>query len=222
MIAQFIDWVIPLFEDHGLWIVFAATFIESGLVFASLIPGESVLVFAGFLCASSEFVGNTPTLDLRAVIAVAFVGAVLGDLLGYMIGRAWGRPLVGRYGRFFLLPPKRLPVLEVYFGTYGGRAILFGRFAPFLRSIRTLVAGIARMPLGRFLVPDVIGAAAWSAGVASLGFALGESWRAADRYLGVGGLGVFVLLLIGFLLTWRGVKRRVERELEEAGSGAGA
>lgn len=222
MIEQFLDWVIPLFEQHGLWIVFAATLIESGLVFASVIPGESVLVFAGFLCAPSEIVGNTPTLDLRAVIVVAFAGAVLGDLIGYMIGRAWGRPMVSRFGRFFLLPPKRLPVLEVYFARYGGRAILFGRFAPFLRSIRTLVAGIARMPLERFIIPDVIGAAAWASGVAVLGFALGESWRAADRYLGVGGLGVFALLLLGFLLTWRGVKRRVERELEEAGADAGA
>lgn len=211
-----LDWVLPLFEDYGLWIVFAATLIESGLVFASVVPGETVLVFAGFLCAPNEVVGAIPLLDLREVIVVAFLGAMLGDLIGYAIGRIGGRPLVRRFGRFFFLPEKRLPILERYFVSYGGRAILLGRFAPFLRSVRTLVAGIAEMNVVRFIVPDLIGAAAWAAGVAALGFGLGESWRAADRYLGVGGLGVFLVLLAGFLLTWRGVKRRVERELSEA------
>lgn len=210
---QALDWVIPFFEDYGLWIVFAATFIESGLVVASVVPGETVLIFAGFLSAPSDVTGPIPILDLPDVMIVAFAGAILGDILGYMIGRLGGRSLVRRFGKFFFLPEKRLPVLERYFSVYGGRAILFGRFAPFLRSIRTLVAGIARMPFGRFLVPDVIGAAVWSAGVAALGFGLGESWRAADKYLGVGGLGILVLLMLGFVLSWRGVKRRVEREL---------
>lgn len=224
MVTQILDWILPLFENYGLWIVFAATFIESGLVVASVIPGETVLIFAGFLSAPSDVTGPIPILDLPDVMLVAFAGAILGDIVGYIVGRTGGRPLVRRFGKYFFLPERRLPVLERYFAVYGGRAILLGRFAPFLRSVRTLVAGIARMPFGRFLVPDVIGAAAWSAGVAALGFALGESWRAADRYLGVGGVGILIILMVGFVLTWRGVKRRVERELagSESQGGSGA
>lgn len=215
MIGDALHWVLPLFEEYGLWIVFAATFIESGLVFASVVPGETVLIFAGFLSAPSEVTGPIPVLDLPDVMIVAFAGAVLGDLVGYAVGRIGGRPFARRFGRYFFLPERRLPILERYFATYGGRAILFGRFAPFLRSVRTLIAGIARMPMNRFLLPDIVGAAVWAAGVAALGFVLGESWRAADKYLGVGGLGVLLLLVAGFMLSWRGVKRRVERELAE-------
>jgi membrane protein DedA with SNARE-associated domain len=216
VIGDALDWVVPLFENYGLWIVFFATFIESGLVFASVVPGETMLIFAGFLAAPSDVTGPVPILDLPDVMLVAFAGAVLGDLVGYLVGRIGGRAVVQRFGRFFFLPERRLPILERYFVTYGGRAILFGRFAPFLRSVRTLVAGIARMPMRRFLLPDIIGAAIWAAGVAALGFVLGESWRAAETYLGVGGLGILLLLVIGFSLSWRGVKRRVERELAES------
>jgi membrane protein DedA with SNARE-associated domain len=152
-------------------------------------------------------------VDLVAVIVVAFAGAVAGDLAGYMIGRAAGRTIVRKLGRFFFLPESRLPVLESYFKNYGMRAILLGRLAPFLRSVRTLVAGIAHMPLSRFLPPDLIGAAAWASAIALIGFVLGESWEVANRTLGAFGFVVFVLLAIGFFITWRRVRARVEREL---------
>jgi membrane protein DedA with SNARE-associated domain len=153
---------------------------------------------------------------------VAFAGAVLGDIAGYAIGRIGGRTIVRKIGRFIFLPERRLPILESYFRRYGMRAVLFGRFAPFLRSVRTLVAGIARMPFWRFLGPDVVGAAAWAAGITLSGFVLGESWRVANRYLGAGGAVVLVILALLFFLSWRRVHAIVERELAETKVDPGA
>lgn len=212
-----VEAVTPWFRDWGLLIVFVATFIESSVVVASVLPGESVLLLGGFFASPSALVhAERPSLSLPSVMAVAFAGALAGDVVGYLIGRVAGRALVRRFGRFFFLPERRLPVLERYFQRYGRRAILLGRFAPFLRSVRTLVAGIAHMPFLRFLGPDIAGAAMWSVGVATIGFLLGESWRVADRYLGAGGAVVFLLLAVGFLLTWRGMRAMVERELVAA------
>lgn len=215
-----IDAVTPWFEEWGLVIIFVATFLESSVVVASVLPGESVLLLGGFLASPNAPFLHTPAppLELGPVMVVAFGGAFLGDLLGYAIGRAGGRAIVRRWGRFFFLPERRLPILESYFRRYGMRAVLLGRFAPFLRSVRTLVAGTARMPVWRFVIPDFVGAALWATGITLIGFLLGESWRVANRYLGAFGFVVFVLLAVAFVLTWRRVRVRVERELasEEA------
>lgn len=224
MLEGLIDQITPWFRDWGLLIIFLATFLESSVVIASVLPGESVLLLGGFFSSPSALTdAPQPPLRLVSVIAVGFAGAFAGDVIGYLIGRLGGRAIVRRFGRFFFLPERRLPILVGYFTRYGGRAILLGRFAPFLRSVRTLVAGTAHMPFLRFILPDLVGAAAWVAAIASTGFLLGESWRVANRYLGAGGGAVLVLLAVGFVLTWRRVRARVERELaEEPPSGAAA
>ncbi len=215
MLEGLIDAVIPWFRDWGILIIFVATLAESSILVASVLPGETVLLLGGlFASDSAPFLdGNEPPLELSAVIAIAFVGALLGDIIGYWLGRVGGRWIVHKIGRFFFLPESRLPILEGYFRRYGMRAVLFGRFAPFLRSVRTLVAGIARMPFPRFVLPDVIGAAVWAAIIPAIGFLLGESWEVANRYLGASGIVVFLLLAVLFLMTWRRVRTLVEREL---------
>jgi membrane protein DedA with SNARE-associated domain len=214
--ASLIDTVTPWFRDWGLLIVFLATFIESSIVVASIFPGESILLLAGFFASPRAVHEHAhPVLNLPQVVAVAFAGALVGDVIGYTIGRIAGRPIVRRFGRYFFLPERRLPVLEGYIQRYGKRAILLGRFAPFLRSIRTLVAGTARMPFGSFVVPDIAGAAIWSTGIALTGFVLGESWEVADRYLGAGGIVVLLIFAVLFFFSWRRVRALLERELGE-------
>lgn len=216
MLETVVDLLTPLFRDWGLLIIFAATFLESSILIASVLPGESVLLLGGVYASSNApfLDGADPALELGAVIMVAFLGAVLGDIVGYWIGRVAGRSIVRSVGRFFFLPESRLPILESYFERYGMRAVLFGRFAPFLRSARTLVAGIARMDFPRFVIPDLLGAAMWASAVAVIGFLLAESWQVANSYLGAFGFVVFLGLALLFLLTWRRVRARVEQEFE--------
>lgn len=213
MLDEVLEWLTPVFSEWGLLIVFVATFLESGIFVASIVPGESMLLLGGFFASPDAVPAGYDALDIRSVMAVAFAGAVAGDIVGYVIGRVAGRQIVRRMGRFVLLPERRLPLLERYVERYGARAVLFGRFAPFLRSVRTLVVGIARMPFGRFLLPDAAGAAMWAAGVVLAGFVLGESWRTAQNFLGAGGLVVLIILIALFAVTWRAMKRRLEREI---------
>jgi undecaprenyl-diphosphatase len=215
--SSLIDTATPWFRDWGLLIVFLATFIESSIVVASIFPGESILLLAGFYASPRAVaVAEDPVLSLPEVVAVAFAGALIGDLVGYTIGRIAGRSIISRFGRYFFLPERRLPILESYFRRYGKRAILLGRFAPFLRSIRTLVAGTARMPFASFFVPDFAGAAIWATGIAVTGFVLGESWEVADRYLGAGGIVVLLLFAVLFFFSWRRMRALLERELGTA------
>ena len=218
MLEDVIDVITPWFHDWGLVIIFVATFLESSVVIASVLPGESVLLLGGFMASPSSLIDSpVPPVSLEEVILVAFIGALLGDVAGYAVGRWSGRAIVRGFGRFFFLPEDRLPVMERYFTAYGVRAIVLGRFAPFIRSVRTLVAGTAKMGFFRFLLPDIAATAVWAGGVALLGFLLGESWDIAQRYLGAGGVVAFLLLCVGFVLTWRKVGARVERELNAEG-----
>jgi undecaprenyl-diphosphatase len=213
-----VDQLTPWFRDWGLLLILVATFLESSILIASFVPGESVLLLGGFFSASNAVV-EAPVLQLEAVITVAFLGAFLGDLAGFAIGRRYGDAIVRRFGRFVFLSPDRMPVLEAYFRAYGKRAVLFGRFAPFLRSVRTLVAGTAGMPFRAFVLPAFVGAGAWAALVAVTGFLLSESYRVAENAFGTGGLILFLLLIVAFVFTWRNVRLRVQRELATARDG---
>lgn len=206
----------PWFRDWGLWLILVATFLESSILIASFVPGESVLLLGGFFSAGNSVVGLEPVMELEAVITVAFLGAFLGDLVGFAIGRRYGATIVRRFGRFVFLSPQRMPILEAYFRSYGKRAVLFGRFAPFLRSVRTLVAGTAGMPFRSFVLPAFIGAGAWAALVSLTGFLLSESYRVAENAFGKAGLVIFALLIVAFVFTWRNVRIRVQRELASA------
>jgi membrane protein DedA with SNARE-associated domain len=214
-----VEQLTPWFRDWGIWLILVATFLESSIIVASFVPGESVLLLGGFFSASNPVVGGEPVMQLEAVVTVAFLGAFLGDMFGFAIGRRYGDVIVRKFGRFVFLSPDRMPVLEAYFRDYGKRAVLFGRFAPFLRSVRTLVAGTAGMPFRAFVLPAFVGAAAWSALVAVTGFLLSESYRVAENAFGTGGLIILVLLIGAFALTWRNVRRRVQRELAAATDG---
>jgi len=215
-----VDTLTPWFRDWGLIILFVATFIESSVVVASIFPGETVLLLGGFFASPSATGTADPIHQVTEVILWAFAGAVLGDIVGYLIGRWGGKKIVSRWGRYFFLPPKRLPLMERYFRSYGMRAILVGRFAPFLRSVRTLVAGTVRMPFGRFILADVIGGALWVTAIVVTGYVLGESWSVAKQYIGAGGAVVLAILVVLFALTWHRVGIRLEREMATQGAAA--
>lgn len=207
-----VDQLTPWFRDWGLLLVLLATFLESSVIVASFVPGESALLLAGFLSAPNDLIGD-PVLQLEYVITVAFIGAFFGDLVGYAIGRRFGPAIIARFGRFVFLSPERMPVLEEYFRAYGKRAVLLGRFAPFLRSVRTLVAGSAGMRFSSFVVPAFIAAGAWASLVSVTGFLISESYRVADKAFGRVGLLIFVLLIVLFVWTWRRVRTRVQEQL---------
>lgn len=208
-----VEQLTPWFRDWGLLLVLLATFLESSVVIASFVPGESVLLLAGFLSAESSIIGGEPILQLEYVITVAFIGAFLGDVIGFAIGRRYGEVIIRKFGKYVFLTEDRVPVLEAYFRSYGKRAIMLGRFAPFLRSVRTLVAGTAGMKFSAFAVPAFIAAGAWAALVGVTGFLLGESYRVADKAFGRVGLVIFLLLIVLFVWTWRRVRVRVQQEL---------
>jgi undecaprenyl-diphosphatase len=192
----------------GYLIVFVATFLENSVGAGVIVPGETLVIIGGFYARLGE-------LWLPAVSFVAVVGAILGDNLGYWIGRRYGRGFLERHGRKLFVTPERLEAAEDYYRRHGGKTVFLGRFIPVVRSVGFIVAGVAHMEWKRFIVYDVAGAVIWGVGHSALGYALGASYERWERYATPVGLAILAILLVligGSKLL--AVRRRMKEELE--------
>ena len=197
----------PYFEAWGYLIVFAVTLLENSAFLALVIPGDAVLLLAGFYAQRGA-------LSLPAVMAIAFAGALLGDTIAYCVGRFAGRKIVDKWGGRRFLPEQRIVRFDLYFAEYGMWAVALGRITPVFRAFNTFAAGMSRMPFIRFLIAVVMIVAVWSVTVPSLGYLFSGSLEVAKRYLGWGGAIVFVAFLAVIVTTYRRMVRRLESTLE--------
>ena len=165
------DWLNPdnLLNALGPWATWgtaAIVFAECGL-FTFFLPGDSLLFTVGLMVGR----GNIAE-PLWLVCLVLCAAAFLGNVVGYEIGRAVGAPLRHREGRF--IKKEYFEKTEEFFGKYGNKALVLGRFVPIVRTFITVVAGIGRMDRKRFFTYSGIGAVLWAAGVTILGYYLGQ------------------------------------------------
>ena len=185
------QWIVDLFAHYGYAVVFFGVFLENtGLP----VPGETMLL-AG--AALSHF-GH---LSLGWVIGCAIVGATLGDNLGFFIGRHGGRRLAERF-----IGSARLREFDRYFEHHGPKTVFIARFITGLRVVGALLAGGSGMRWDTFLVYNAAGAVAWSTTFGIVGYFLGKSWDALEKFVGgagIAGLVAAVVLVIVWLLRGR-------------------
>ncbi|MFC4504748.1 MULTISPECIES: DedA family protein [Streptomyces] len=173
------------------------------------LPGEIILVSAALL--SSQHGGVNPVV----LGAVASAGAVIGDSIGYAIGRKGGRPLLAWLGRKF---PRHfgeghIATAERSFEKWGMWAVFFGRFIALLRIFAGPLAGVLHMPYWKFLIANVLGGIIWAGGTTAVIYYVGvvaESWLKRFSYL-----GLVVAALIG-VASFLIVKRKASRAAKEA------
>ncbi len=149
---------------YGLWAIALLVLIED---FGIPVPGETVLI-AGAIYAGSG------RLNVVAVGVVGFVAAVIGDNIGYLIGRFGGRALVLRWGRYVFITPQRLEHAESFFEHHGGKIITIARFIEGLRQANGLIAGITHMHWLKFAAFNALGAALWVGTWVSVGYFAGQ------------------------------------------------
>ena len=172
----FLHTLAPLLDHWGYLAVGVLLFAED---FGVPSPGETVLIAASVYAGAGR-------LNIVAVGVIGFAAAVLGDNLGYAIGRFGGRTLVLRFGRYVLLTEGRLARAESFFTRHGGKIVTVARFIEGLRQANGIVAGITRMPRWRFVAFNALGAALWVATWTAVGYLAGNHIQAiytqANRY----------------------------------------
>jgi membrane protein DedA with SNARE-associated domain len=166
----------------GYPLLFALVAAESA---GALVPGETSLIVAGAVAASGK-------LSLPLVIVVAATAAILGDNVGYVIGRRGLRPLVDRPGRWGSGRREALERGDVFFARRGSAAVFFGRWLPGLRVAASWLAGANRMQWWRFVFWNALGGITWAASIGALGYVLGRS--------AAGPLGAIGFVAVGFVV----------------------
>jgi membrane protein DedA with SNARE-associated domain len=196
--------IASLLASYGYWAIFVVVALESsGLP----LPGETMLVGASIYAKLSG------ALSIETIIFAAAAGAIVGDNIGYWIGREFGYRALERHGWRVGLGPEKLRLGQYLFYKWGGAIVFFGRFVALLRILAALLAGANRLPVGRFFFFNAAGGVVWA-----LVFGLGAYWLTATFQRIEGPIGVIGALcgLGAVFLLWRYYKSNEARLLLEA------
>jgi membrane protein DedA with SNARE-associated domain len=197
----------PLLDNYGYLAVGGLILIED---FGVPSPGETILIAASVYAGAGR-------LNIVAVGLIAVLAAIVGDNIGYAIGRFGGHALVLRYGKYVFLTRERLDKAERFFARYGGQVVVVARFIEGLRQLNGIIAGIAEMPWPRFLAFNALGAALWVGVWSTAGYLAGDHigviYSTATRY----SLYLLIaLILVALALIVRGVLRRNRTQAADA------
>jgi membrane protein DedA with SNARE-associated domain len=187
-------------QDYGLWFLFGIVCLESAGLW---LPGETALIAAGVYAAKGH-------LPIVGVIAVAAGAAIIGDNIGYWLGRELGRPVIYRYAWTRRIADRVMPPAERFFARHGGKAVFLARFFGGVRVTGAWMAGIARMEWWKFLFWNALGGIVWAIAVGLVAFYAGKAAADAIAHYGIyGGIAIGIAVVL-FIAALHVVRRRAE------------
>jgi membrane protein DedA with SNARE-associated domain len=203
----FLGQLAPLLDHYGYLAIAVVVGLEG---FGVPLPGQTILVVAAVYAGAGK-------LNIVAVALIGIVAATMGDNIGYLIGRAGGRRLLMRFGRYLFITPERLEKGEEFFERHGGKVVAVARFFDGLRQVNGIIAGSVGMPWPKFLLFNAVGATLWVGLWTGLGYVAGthivtvyEEVHRYQRYI----LGLAALVVIALII--RHVLARRKRTGQES------
>jgi membrane protein DedA with SNARE-associated domain len=193
-----------LITHYGYAAVFLVVMLESSGI---PMPGETILISAAALAGTSH------ALDIQWVIAAAACGAIVGDNVGFWVGREFGEPLLDKWGHLVGLDARKRKLGRYLFARYGGSIVFFGRFIALLRAFAAVLAGANRLAPWRFFIFNALGGITWATVFGLAGYLLGAS---IHRIAGPVGWLMLGLAVLGAVLVWRYFKHHEEALLASA------
>lgn len=205
---SFMEQLPGLVIQYGYVAIFVVIALESAGV---PMPGETVLI------SSAVYAGAHPGgLNIYLVIGTAAAAAILGDNIGFWVGREWGLTLLLRYGRYAGIDQRKLKVGQYLFLKHGGKIVFFGRFVALLRAFAAVLAGANRYSPRLFFFYNALGGVVWASLMGGLGYFFGLQVEHVIGPLGILGLVLVVLISVGAWLFFKRHEARLTLEAEEA------
>jgi membrane-associated protein len=206
------NWLLDQFGTSFFWVCLVIILVECGLFFPFL-PGDTLLFAVGLFVATRDSIIPGPHgTDLPVAILLLTAAGFAGNVLGYEIGRWIGPPLYERDGR--ILKRKYFDQTSAFFDKHGNKALVIGRFVPFVRTYITVVAGVTRMPRHRFFLWSAVGAALWVASITLAGYFLGRSFPGLGQNIDKAIIVILAVSVIPVAFEWWKHRRH-----EAAGAG---
>lgn len=198
-VEELIEWLQPAYDAAGYALVLGAMVLESGLLLGVVVPGDVILAMAGVYVTRGD-------LSFPVVVALAVLGTTAGEVIGYWLGRRFGRSIIDRLPFSDRLRPKIDKAAEAL-RRNSGKAIVLGRFATGAGGTLPFAAGVAEIPFGRFLLFAVPTILVWATALVLLGSLVGNHVETLDRIVSTFGwavLGAIVLVIAG-RIVWKRV-----------------
>jgi membrane protein DedA with SNARE-associated domain len=204
-----VNWqdLIPIINHFGYFAVFFVIAAES---MGIPMPGETILVTAAI------YAGRTHHINIFFVVVAAIFGAIVGDNLGFAIGKSGGYPLLRKFGKYIKLDEPKLKVGQYLFLKHGGQIVFFGRFISILRTWAAFLAGVNRMHWKSFLAYNAAGAIVWASFYGTMGYLLGRSFNQFTLPIRITFFIVGTLFVIGSLFYTHYNLKALEKKAEKA------
>jgi membrane-associated protein len=218
------DGIQNLVRTYGTLAIATIVFVETGLLVGFFLPGDSLLVTAGIVAASTR--GQPGEINVWSMLAITCVAAVVGDAVGFQIGAKLG-PALFRKDDSLLFKKKHIEKAHAFYERYGGKTIVIARFVPIVRTFAPTVAGAAGMNYGRFLTFNVFGGIGWVASMLLLGYfgasAINSKYGAGtiEKYLHPIIFAVIFLSILPAIIEVIRERRRLARERAASGGEGG-
>jgi membrane-associated protein len=195
------NWLLDQFGNALFWISLVIVFIECGLLFPFL-PGDTLLFGLGLFIAADkvDLLPASPSVDLVVALVALTAAGFAGNIAGYEIGRWVGPPLYERNGR--VIKQKHFDKTTDFFDRHGSKALVIGRFVPFVRTFITVVAGATRMHRGKFFTWSLVGAMLWVLSITLLGYFLGSAFPALGENIDKAIIAILAFSLIPVVYEW--------------------
>jgi membrane protein DedA with SNARE-associated domain len=194
IVERLIDFLKPLYDSFGYLIVGGGVLLERSMFVGLIVPGDIILALGGVYASQGR-------LNVVAVAALGTVAAIVGESTGYWLGRKVGLRLIRKLpylNRF----ENRLEDAERYFERRGGWTVAVGRYATAAGAFIPFVAGLSKMPYGRFLLFDIPAIVVWAVAITWFGYAFGNHIEFVDKALSRFGYGMLALLVAFFVGRW--------------------
>jgi len=187
----------------GLALLLFVVFAETGLLIGFFLPGDSLIFISGMICRTKpELLG----VNITVLLILLIVAAVIGNMAGYWFGHKVGPALFNRKDSW-LFKKRYLETTRTFYDKNGGKTLILGRFLPIIRTFAPILAGIIKIPFGRFMLFNIAGAVAWIVSLGLCGYFLGQiKW--VQENIGYIVIFLIVITLIPVATTWIRSKRK--------------
>lgn len=199
--SNLVDGILNVSAVLAYTIVGLLVFAEDALFFGFVLPGETAAVLGGVVASRGH-------VQLWAMIVIVILAAIVGDTVGYEVGKHFGSRLLN--ARLFAKRRAKLDRAQDFLRRRGGSAVFLGRFVAFFRAVMPALAGASRMPYARFLSFNAAGGIVWGAAFVTLGFLAGNSYAAVAKTVGRDLAAIVVVIAVIVLITWQ-IRTRVLR-----------
>ncbi len=197
-----------IIQYGGLWLLLFVIFAETGLFFGFFLPGDNLILITGIIAATHpEWLYNLPII---IIFLLMIISAITGNMVGYWFGYKVGRGLYQKKDSFFF-KKKHLEATERFYQKNGASTLILGRFIPIIRTFAPIIAGVIKVPVGKFFLYNILGAVLWIGSLGSIAYYLGKNYAEwIERNVGIIFITLIIITAIPIIRTV--IKKKTETE----------